>query len=558
MERTSKETPFSAFRVNVSLIVYKVFYFSFWGATGSYLPYLSLYFKQLGFSPANVGIVSAFRPLSGFVLLPVIAAAADRFRCRRAILVTSILLGVVTAGALALLPHAAEAPCGVMEKQIEEFFHLNISLSGPDGQGGHSESFHASRVDNLLPSFPGARGLPGSNPYLHIPFEGALTNTSFLDVRNLPEKIRKTLIANQSWMYYQGDLHKLLVAVIVLATVMEVMMFSAICQGDIATLDALRREHGNADQYGWNRGFGTVGWGACSFGVGLILSSTRTAVVTCGFEHVATGYWTAFAAAGIVGSVAFFSTFYFGPYTYGEKKDDSDDTVSSSLGKSPIMAVVFSWHYGSVFVMIAFLGLCNGSMWAFLYWHLDNMGATQSFLGSLTAIQSLSDFVFGFLSAWTISVFGHIRLLGAGLFFFIIRFLYYSWIPAPWLVIFSETLHGLGSILTWITAVAYLNDAVPPQCRSTVQGILVAAYNGLGAGLGFFTSGLLVNRFGASQTFGLFAVSCTAFFVVFLSIQGLSKVPPSPWKDEHEEKQSPQKEVKDPDEEDALLDSRNK
>ncbi|XP_022103803.1 major facilitator superfamily domain-containing protein 6-B-like [Acanthaster planci] len=479
MEETSKETPFFAFRINVSLIVYKVFYFSFWGAIGCYLSYLSLYLKQLGFSPANVGIVSALRPLSGFVLLPVIAAASDRFRCRRAILITSILLSAVTAGALALLPHAPEAPCDVMEKQIKKFFHLNISLSQPDGQGGYSDFSQSSRVDNLLPGFLGPPGLLGSNPILHIPFGDASTNTTFHDVKKLPEKIQKTLIANQSWMYYQADLHKLLVAVIVLATVMEVMMFSAICQGDIATLDALRREHGNADQYGWNRAFGTVGWGTCS---------TRTAVVTCGFEHVATGYWTAFAAAVVVSSGAFVSTFYFGPYTnmhYEETKDDSGDSVASSPGMSPIKAVVFSWHYGSVFIMIAFLGLCNGSMWAFLYWHLDNM--------------------------------------------------------------------GLGSILTWITTVAYLNDAVPPQCRSTVQGILVAAYNGLGAGLGFFTSGLLVNRFGASQTFGLFAVSCTAFFVVFLSIQGLSKIPPTPWKDEHEEKQALQKEVKDPDEEDALL-----
>ncbi|KAK3104426.1 hypothetical protein FSP39_001822 [Pinctada imbricata] len=51
------------------LVPYKLFYFSFYGAIGAIFPFMSLYFKQLGFSPNQIGLISGVRPLIGFVVV---------------------------------------------------------------------------------------------------------------------------------------------------------------------------------------------------------------------------------------------------------------------------------------------------------------------------------------------------------------------------------------------------------------------------------------------------------------------------------------------------------
>lgn len=79
------------FKVNKSLLKYKSFYFFFLGAIGSVFPYFSVYYKQLGFSPNQIGIISGARPLVGFCSGPVWGSIADRFRIRRIMLLLSAL-----------------------------------------------------------------------------------------------------------------------------------------------------------------------------------------------------------------------------------------------------------------------------------------------------------------------------------------------------------------------------------------------------------------------------------------------------------------------------------
>lgn len=77
-----------------------LYYFGFWGAVGTYIPFLYVYFKEIGLSGSQIGVFATLVPLCMLTVAPLVANLADRWRARVRILSLCIaLLGC----ALALL-----------------------------------------------------------------------------------------------------------------------------------------------------------------------------------------------------------------------------------------------------------------------------------------------------------------------------------------------------------------------------------------------------------------------------------------------------------------------
>ena len=77
-------------KLNYDLVVSKVFYFFFFAAFGSLFPLLGVYFKQLGMTPTQTGVIVGFRPFIEFVSAPWWGGIADRFRMGKHLLMISI------------------------------------------------------------------------------------------------------------------------------------------------------------------------------------------------------------------------------------------------------------------------------------------------------------------------------------------------------------------------------------------------------------------------------------------------------------------------------------
>lgn len=78
-------------RVNPRLLVSKVFYLFFYAAYGSLHPLLALYYKQLGMSPTQSGLLVGIRYFIEFCSAPFWGIVADRFRKGKAVLLFSML-----------------------------------------------------------------------------------------------------------------------------------------------------------------------------------------------------------------------------------------------------------------------------------------------------------------------------------------------------------------------------------------------------------------------------------------------------------------------------------
>jgi hypothetical protein len=64
--------------VNRELLIAKAFYFCFFSAFGSLLPLMAIYFKNMGMTPTQAGILIGIRPFVGYLSAPFWADLAER------------------------------------------------------------------------------------------------------------------------------------------------------------------------------------------------------------------------------------------------------------------------------------------------------------------------------------------------------------------------------------------------------------------------------------------------------------------------------------------------
>lgn len=98
-----------------SVIPYKLLFVSSYGAFGALLPYLPLYFKQIGLSAMETGVLIGLRPLLQAIGAPVWGFLADKYKRRKLILFMGAVAWIVkTMLILAVQPRNQE--CVAVDK----------------------------------------------------------------------------------------------------------------------------------------------------------------------------------------------------------------------------------------------------------------------------------------------------------------------------------------------------------------------------------------------------------------------------------------------------------
>ncbi|XP_041699698.1 major facilitator superfamily domain-containing protein 6-like isoform X2 [Coregonus clupeaformis] len=85
-----------------------------------------------------------------------------------------------------------------------------------------------------------------------------------------------------------------------------------------------------------------------------------------------------------------------------------------------------------------------------------------------------------------------------------------------------EVLQGVTHASVWAACISYLSAAVPPELRTSAQGILQGLHLGLGRGCGAMVGGVFVNFFGAAHTFSGIGMSSLVILLLFALIQWLA------------------------------------
>lgn len=184
---------------------------------------------------------------------------------------------------------------------------------------------------------------------------------------------------------------------------------------------------------------------------------------------------------------------------------------------SDVMSVIRNSELVALFIATFVLGTAWGYIESFLFWLLQDLGASRSLMGITITVGGIAGIPLLVLSGPIIDKIGHANVLFIGFIFYAIRLFGYSLIYNPWLCLIFEAMESVTSSLSFTAAVTYAAKLSTTTTDSSIQGLLGGLYFGVGKGAGSLIGGYTMTAFGTRPTYRIFAVACTVTgFLYFL------------------------------------------
>ncbi|XP_017584301.1 major facilitator superfamily domain-containing protein 6 isoform X4 [Corvus cornix cornix] len=572
-------------KINNDLLISKVFYFFFYSAYGSLYPLLPVYYKQLGMSPSQSGLLVGIRYFIEFCSAPFWGVVADRFKKGKIVLLFSLLcwvlfnlgIGFVRPATLRCVPKGLPPAHPTNASSLLTTIPQNASMSSPLTTVSAASPKVRGRRD-LVTSSPvtlETTGTPNPEITFLLPTQSndvdfVLENSTHLILRNIttspaspgnttpsttPASIStKPMPSDQAVLVYdQQEVEAIFLLILLVVIIGEFFSASSVTIVDTITLQYLGKHR---DRYGLQRMWGSLGWGLAMLSVGIGIDYTHTEVAIEGQGCKAPeykNYRIVFIVFGVLMTMALIVAtqfrFHYTHFKQDEKRkevevsqvdrnasNESSDNTPTSMSQSQsfsfwdLIKLLCSIQYGSVLFVAWFMGFGYGFVFTFLYWHLEDLNGTTTLFGVCSVLSHVSELTAYFFSHKLIELVGHIRVLYIGLACNTARYIYISYLENAWTVLPMEVLQGVTHAAIWAACISYLSAAVPPELRTSAQGILQGLHLGLGRGCGAMVGGVLVNYFGPAATFRGIGMACLVILLLFALIQWML-VP-----DEEEEK----------------------
>lgn len=323
--------------INKAYLVSKVFYFFFFSAQGSLLPYLALFFKQLELPASQIGAITGMKPYIAFFFIPFWGCVADRFKKGKLLFVVSMIAVILGMVAYALVPInicETESTVSVSRRAMPRRFddssyskdvrsaiqHTSFPFHQPDerptrnmktrpgddaqlhkklklkrekllNEWRHS---HISKLIRKVSSMEETMKLDGFNENLKLvrfnvetsrrARQGSNNETSLDGVSEMAdESLEETPWSQSDMIALQGQKSKknpprrntFIFLYLLLATIFStILSCPSLTLADTATVNLLK-QNDETHKYGKQRMWGSVGYGSMAFLVGSAVSRTH-------------------------------------------------------------------------------------------------------------------------------------------------------------------------------------------------------------------------------------------------------------------------------------------
>ncbi|XP_042910596.1 major facilitator superfamily domain-containing protein 6 [Parasteatoda tepidariorum] len=245
-------------------------------------------------------------------------------------------------------------------------------------------------------------------------------------------------------------------------------------------------------EFGRQRLFGAVGWGALAAISGYLCDLTGNFYAS----------WTFMAVLQIL-ALWNVSQLYL-------TKPHFSQNLLKDVGRVLKSVEFVAFEFG-----VLFNGISAGLLWSYLIWFVSSLGASKFLCGLTQYVECfLGEIPFMFFSGWFIKKLGHFNLLSLSLISYALRFLWYSYLQNPWLVLPAEITHGFTYGTLFPAIASYGKMKAKPGTEATTQSILFTTHGGLGAGLGCILAGICFDKIGPHQTFFYFSIMCSCASVL--------------------------------------------
>ncbi|XP_048201035.1 major facilitator superfamily domain-containing protein 6 [Perognathus longimembris pacificus] len=568
-------------KINNDLLISKVFYFFFYSAYGSLYPLLPVYYKQLGMSPSQSGLLVGIRYFIEFCSAPFWGVVADRFKKGKIVLLFSLLcwvlfnlgIGFVKPATLRCVPKIpptarptnASHPVTILPMNSSAVSFLTMSPKIREKRNQPSSNWSTLEPNSIGTDVYTTALSKTSEPTLQPQTEGVTdhvidlilnASTTIIPVptSNVTRETTTAIVTTTkslpldqvTLVYDQQEVEAIFLVILVVVIIGEFFSASSVTIVDTVTLQYLGKHR---DRYGLQRMWGSLGWGLAMLSVGIGIDYTHIEVLIDGKgckppEY--RNYQIVFIVFGVLMTMALIVAtqfrFRYNHFSNNESKgkeveipqvernnstESSEETPTTTSHSQAfnfwdLIKLLCSVQYGSVLFVAWFMGFGYGFVFTFLYWHLEDLNGTTTLFGVCSVLSHVSELTAYFFSHKLIELIGHIRVLYIGLACNTARYIYISYLENAWTVLPMEVLQGVTHAAIWAACISYLSAAVPPELRTSAQGILQGLHLGLGRGCGAMIGGVLVNYFGAAATFRGIGMACLVILLLFALIQWLA------------------------------------
>ena len=243
--------------------------------------------------------------------------------------------------------------------------------------------------------------------------------------------------------------------------------------------------------YGGLRVWGSVGWAASTWLVGLLIQARGTR-------------WFFYSYIVLI-SIAFLLSLF---------QPTRKLVQRSSLlhGLQELFQVEFILFLISIFLLTT----ASGGVNSFFSLYLNRIGATEGQIGFSWALAAVSELPVMLFSAVMLRRMGAEGLLVMAFFVFILRWLLYSLIDVPLWALLVQLLHGLSFAAFLVGGVSFVSQRTPPGLSATAQAIYSTVTFGLASITGSMVGGYLYDHVGLQNFFRIFSVLGIAGLTIFL------------------------------------------
>ena len=403
-----------------SEITYKAYFFTFFGAIGSSVPYLALYFKQLGLTAGQAGVLIGVRLFTEFIGAPLWGMVGDKYKTRKIILFAS-LVSFSTGTLLLLAVQPQNQKCietGTNKTAINPliFPRKGGMILGDDTDGIFEAVLQRTERETL----------PDINIYTSQQRREDYNNSR---ATSFTRRVDDTELAR---------IFMIFLSIIFASQIVGSVVYT---MPDALVVGFLKEK---LNRFGTFRMWGEVGVATGSFMVGAVIGVYNSEV--CG-EIVKNYNISFYFFAGFISLSVVILIFLEVKY--------SDEETSHNVSFLPLVKELLIFHNLIFIALACYFGFLNGFQENFGLWHLDDLGAQPYMFGLASGFRYTVAFFAYLFSGTIINKIGLVATLTGCLLLYVADFAGLAFVLNPWLGVVLFSFQGMIYGLAWSACVMF-------------------------------------------------------------------------------------------------------
>ncbi|KAK2833860.1 hypothetical protein Q5P01_017749 [Channa striata] len=468
------------------------------------LPFLTLYFRHLGLSPAMSGVVLGTKHLLTLVWSPVASLLSKHYDMRRVVISGSVVCSAVVALFLLLVPSAGvdtkTSTCNVSRVTVGP-------TQSPSSLGATTHLNTQSLVTSLAQTRPHPDSAATSKTSLYhhdgdddSPPHVSHNNISVMAVEanngshSLLTPLRRRRSEEEMHFDFLGSLkvmdtqHQLFFLILIIVSLWELVSAPLDWTADDGLYEYLDFADA-ADRYSSSEVWGLLG-AACGVGGAGLLVSQLPCVIAGQTPRAAAHFYCYAAVAALALPVATFLPLYL-----NKKRDRANGLLKAvRLVRGSPRALLCA-------ITTLLVGVAGSAVDDFLLWQMQDHGSNELHMGLSLASALLSQGAFPLLAGRVSKLLSPGKVLTVGAASLSLQCFYYSFLWGPWAVVPAQVLSVLSRGALWWAVRVQCEDVATPGAERSVRRVYSALSLHLGSGLGSFAGGFVVQRFGLMWLF---------------------------------------------------------